>query len=80
MYPFVHLLDHRVVVCVECQHAVLLSNIDTYLRDKNKHNLTKEERRKVIKEIGNIERLITERADLNQLVFPPASEPLISVL
>jgi hypothetical protein len=50
------------------------------LRDENKYNLTKEERRKVIEKIGNIERLIIKKADLNQLVFPPASEPLISVL
>ena len=50
------------------------------MRDKNKYNLTKEEYRKVIKEIRNIEGLIIERADLNQLVFPPVSKPLISVL
>lgn len=80
MYPFVHLPDHSVAVCVECQHAILPSNIDTHLRDGDKHNSTKEERQQVIQEVENIEGLITERAGLNRLVFPPAGEPPISVL
>jgi hypothetical protein len=80
MYPFVHLLDHGVVVCVECQHAVLPSNINTNLSDVNKHNSTKEKRQQVIQEVENIEGLIIKRADLDRLVFPPASEPPISAL
>jgi hypothetical protein len=80
MYPFVHLPVYGVVVYIECQHAVLPSNIDTYLNDKDKHNSTKEERQQIIQEIKNIRGLITERADLNRLVFPLASEPPISIL
>ena len=48
MDPFVHLPEHKVVVCVECKHAVLPSNIDTHLRDKDTYNMQKEDREVVV--------------------------------
>jgi hypothetical protein len=75
-----HLPEYRVVVCIECKHAVLPSNVDTHLRDENTHNMPKESRGLVVQEIQKIQGLITSRADLNRLVFPPAGNPPIPVL
>jgi hypothetical protein len=74
------LLEYKVIVCIECKYTMLPSNIDTYLRDKNTYNITKENRRLVIQEIQKIQGLITSRADLNRLVFPPIGNPFILVL
>jgi hypothetical protein len=77
----VYLLEYRIIVCIECKHAVLSSNINTHLwDDENTHNITKESRRLIIQEIQKIQGLITSKADLNRLVFPPASNPLILIL
>ncbi|TVY51750.1 hypothetical protein LSUE1_G009446, partial [Lachnellula suecica] len=45
--------------------------IDAYLKDKQEQ---------VIQEIEKVDRLIKERNKLNQLVFPPASNPSIPEL
>jgi hypothetical protein len=80
MDPFVYLPEYRVVVCVKYKHAVLLSNIDTHLRDENTHNMPKESRGLVVQEIQKLQGLIISRADLNRLVSPPAGNPPILVL
>ncbi len=80
MDPFVYLLEYRVVVCIKYKYTVLPSNINTYLRDENTHNMPKESRGLVVQEIQKIQGLITSRADLNRLVFPPVSNPPIPVL
>ena len=41
VYPFVHFLQHGVVVCSECKHAVLPSHIDAYLKNEGKHKAVK---------------------------------------
>ena len=46
-----HLLEYRVVVCIKYKHAVLPSNVDTYLRDENTYNMPKESRGLVVQEI-----------------------------
>jgi hypothetical protein len=51
MDPFIYLLEYRIVVCVECKHAVLPSNVDTHLRDENTHNMPKESRGLIVQEI-----------------------------
>jgi hypothetical protein len=48
MDPFVYLLEYRVIVYIECKHAVLPSNVDTYLQDENTYNITKENKRLVV--------------------------------
>ncbi|KUJ10583.1 uncharacterized protein LY89DRAFT_596389, partial [Mollisia scopiformis] len=77
---FVYLLEHKVVVCIKCKHAMLPSNVDTHLRDENTHNMPKESRGLVVQEIQKIQGLITSKADLNRLVFPPVGNPPIPVL
>jgi hypothetical protein len=42
MDPFVHLLEYKVIICIECKYAILLNNINTYLRDENTYNMVKE--------------------------------------
>jgi hypothetical protein len=75
-----YLPEYRVVVCIECKHAVLPSNINTHLRDKNMHNMPKESRGLVVQEIQKIQGLIISRADLNRLVSFPVGNPPILVL
>ncbi len=43
-----HLPEYRVVVCIECKYVVLPSNINTYLRDENTHNMPRESRGLVV--------------------------------
>ena len=70
MFPFVHLPQYGLIVCSECQHAVLPSHVDTHLGDKKRHDMPKESRDRIIQEIQGIPRLRTERDELNRLVFP----------
>ncbi len=80
MHPFVHLPAFRVVVCVECQYAVLPSNINTHLREKKTHNMPKKDRTQIVQAVQSIEGLIWERDELNQLVIPVPGKPPIPLL
>lgn len=42
--------EQRLVVCSDpaCQYAVLPSNINTHLKDKDTHNIVKEDRDQII--------------------------------
>ena len=80
MHPFVHLPAFKVVVCIECQYAVLPGSVDTHLREKKTHNMPKGDRARVVQEVQNIQGLILERHKLNKLVVPPPSHPAIPVL
>ena len=80
MEPFVHLPEYRIIICVECKHAVLPSHVDAHLKDENKHNASKEEQERIYQEVQQIEGLIEERAELNKISFPPPSNPPISIL
>ena len=53
MFPFVHLPQYGLIVCSECQHAVLPSHVDTHLGDKKRHDMPKESRDGIIQEIFN---------------------------
>lgn len=80
MDPFVHFPVQRVIVCSACKHAVLPNAVDSHLGDRDTHNMPKEDREGIIQEIQAIDGLITDRAELNRLVFPPARSPPIPVL
>jgi hypothetical protein len=54
MYPFVHLPEFGLIVCSECRHAVLPSNVVTHLRDGKKHKVVKEDRDRIIQEVQGI--------------------------
>ena len=80
MDPFIHFPEQRVVVCYECKHAVLPSNVNTHLREEGKHDMSPEDRFRIIQQIQTIEGLITDKRELNKLVFPAASNPPIPIL
>jgi hypothetical protein len=80
MDPFVYIPEQRLVVCSECRHAVLPSNIDTHLMDKDTHNMPKEDRDQIIKEVRKIDGLIQQKLELNSISFPKAYNPPIPVL
>ena len=80
MDPFVHFPSQRVVVCSQCKHAVLPSNINTHLRNEDKHNMPQEDRTRIVEQVQAIGGLITDRVELNQLVLPLASSPPIPEL
>jgi hypothetical protein len=67
-------------MCIKCKYAVLFNNVNTHLRDENTYNIFKESKGLLIQEIQKIQGLITSKADLNKLVFPLTSNPLIPVL
>jgi hypothetical protein len=62
-------------VCSECKHAVLPSHVDAHLKDEEKHRAVKADRERVVRAIQAIWGLKTKTAELNHLVFPPASNP-----
>src|SRR5271154_2410037 len=79
MEYFTHLPDFQVIICKECQHAVLPSHIDTHFAANPQHGLGKKERRRIAKEIAEINRLISNEETLRQCEFtfpPPTSEPI----
>jgi Orsellinic acid/F9775 biosynthesis cluster protein D len=80
MKPFIHFPDQRLIVCSECKHAVLPSNVRTHIQDKTKHSISKEELEKLEQEISLIPDLIFAREELNDLVFPQVSNPPIPQL
>jgi len=80
MDPFIHFLEQRLVVCLECRYAVLPSNIDTHLKDKDTHNMLTEDQKHIIKEVWKIKGLIQNKSALNSLSFPPANNPPIAAL
>jgi hypothetical protein len=80
MDPFIHFPEQRVVVCSKCKHAVLPSNINTHLRDEDRHNMSPEDRKGVIQEVEKVAGLIQEKMELNRLSFPPPNHPPIPVL
>ena len=46
-----YLLEYKVIIYVKYKYTVLLSNINTHLRDKNTHNILKKNKGLIIKEI-----------------------------
>ncbi len=77
---FIHFLEQRLVVCLECRHTVLPSNIDTYLKDKDTYNILTEDQKHIIKEVWKIKGLIQNKSVLNSLSFPLANNPPITAL
>jgi hypothetical protein len=77
---FVYLPEQYLVVCSKCRHAVLPSNIDTHLKDEETHNIPRDDRRRIIEQVKQIEGLIQDRSELNSLRFPAAHEPPIALL
>ncbi|PQE08863.1 c2H2-type zinc-finger domain-containing protein [Rutstroemia sp. NJR-2017a BBW] len=80
MEPFVHFLAQGVIICSECKYAVLPSHIDTHLKDKEKHRAMNIDREHMVAAIQTIQGLKTTIAELNQLIFPPVSNPPIPIL
>lgn len=71
MDPFVHIAEQQLVVCSDraCQYAVLPSNINTHLKDKDTHNMVKEDRDQIMQEVQKIEGLIQHKWELNSISF-----------
>lgn len=71
--PFIHLPQHRVIVCHTCKYAVLPDNVDTHLRHPTRHKFNKQLRDKIIKEVGLVDGLIYNTKGLEAFVFPNSS-------
>jgi Orsellinic acid/F9775 biosynthesis cluster protein D len=82
MEYFTHLPDFQVIICKECQHAVLPSHIDTHFAAKPQHGLEKEERQRIAEEIAEINGLIGNKETLRRCEFPfppPISKPITAL-
>jgi RecQ family ATP-dependent DNA helicase len=79
MEYFTHLPDFQVIICKECQHAVLPSHIDAHFVAKPQHGLEKDERRRIAEEIAEVDGLIGNEETLRRCEFPfppPTSKPI----
>src|ERR1700761_608777 len=68
MDRFIHLPEFGVIVCKQCQYAVLPSNINTHFA-ADPHKLEVEERRKIIQEVATVDGLIVDEEMLRQSEF-----------
>ena len=82
MEYFTHLPDFQVIICKECQHAVLPSYIDAHFVAKPQHGLEKDERWRIAEEIVEVDGLIGNKETLRrcEFPFPPPTSKLITVL
>ena len=82
MEYFTHLPDFQVIICKECQHAVLPSHIDAHFTAKPQHGLGKKERQRIADEIAEIDGLIGNEETLRRGEFPfppPTSKPITAL-
>src|SRR5277367_1651864 len=82
MEYFTYLPDFQVIICKECQHAVLPSQIDTHFAAEPQHGLGKRERQRIAEVVADINRLIGNEETLRQSEFPfppPTSKPITAL-
>jgi hypothetical protein len=81
MDQFIHLPKFRIIVCKECQYAVLPSQIDAHFATKP-HKLSKKEQQEIEEEVGKINGLVGDEETLRQseFIFPPATSQPIAAL
>jgi Orsellinic acid/F9775 biosynthesis cluster protein D len=82
MEYFTHLPNFQVIICKECQHAVLPSHIDAHFAAKPQHGLGKKERQRIAEEIAEIDGLIGNEETLRRCEFPfppPTSKPITAL-
>ena len=82
MEYFTHLPKFQVIVCKQCQYAVLPSYIHAHFTAKPQHGLEKEERQRIIEAVAEIDGLISSNEALRQCEFPfppPTSKPIAAL-
>jgi hypothetical protein len=82
MEYFTHLPKLQVIVCTECQHAVLPSYIYAHFAARPQHELEKEEQQRIIDAVAEIDELISNNKALRQCEFlfpPPTSKSIIAL-
>jgi hypothetical protein len=58
MEYFIHLPEFQVIICKNCQYAVLPSQIDAHFAAKRQHGLDRKEWQRIANEIAEIDGLI----------------------
>jgi len=82
MEYFTHLPKFQVIICKECQYAVLPIHIESHFIAKPQHGLGKKERQRIANEVAEIDRLISNEEALRrcEFQFPPStSRPIIAL-
>ena len=64
-----HLPEFKVIVCLECQYAILPNHIDVHFAAKGQHGLEKRERQRIADEIADIDGLIGNEETLRRIQF-----------
>ena len=81
MEYFTHLPEFQVIICKECQYAVLPSHIESHFIAKPQHGLGKRERQRIANEVAKIDGLISnEDALRGEFQFPQATSKAIAAL
>src|SRR5258706_5389730 len=83
MEHIIHLPEFQIIVCKECQYAVLPSEIDSHFTPAHPHGFTKQAREEIIARISKIGGLIMDKDELEQCEFPfPAdtAEPIVGLV
>lgn len=70
MEYFIHLPEFQVIICKECQYAVLPSHIEAHFIAKPQHGLGKRERQTIADEVAKIDGLIGNEETLQHSMFP----------
>ena len=64
MEPFIHLLEYRVVVCTQCQYAVLPTQVSRHIKDSLKHSLSERQCQLIVQAIQETPSLICSKEEL----------------
>jgi Orsellinic acid/F9775 biosynthesis cluster protein D len=81
MEYFTHLPEFQVLICKKCEYAVLPSYIDSHFADREKHEVGKRERQRIINAVAEIDGLIENEEKLSyEFQFPsPTSKPITAL-
>ena len=75
-FPFKTDINHRVIICLTCQYAVIPSQTKTHLQVYHKR-LTLQQRRDIVSKVENLAELAKDHKDV---IFPqPHTPPVFSL-
>ena len=70
MEHIIYLPEYGVVVCKQCQYAILPSEISSHFERKRPHHFTKAVRQQITQKVAEIQGLIQDQGELKGCIFP----------
>ena len=76
IYPFILLLEYKLLVCQLCQFGCVADEVATHLRTRH-DDIDPESRRKLVETIQKLPHVLRNQSQLDQLQYPPPTiEPI----